>query len=177
MTNSLKSAPWHTHIYIASDHGGVELKQYLLDVVQKKYCGESGVKNPSLRRANDNPKDNDAGYVTDLGVMTKESVDYPNVAAKMAGAIQNHPGSCGIILCGSGVGVSIAMNRFSFIRAVLVSDPVTAALSRRHNDANVMCLGARLVGEVMAQSCVHAFLSEAFEGGRHDARVAMLSTL
>lgn len=118
----------------------------------------------------------DAGHaVNDLGPADEESVDYPDYGFRLARAIAGGEAEFGIALCGSGVGISIAVNRSPACRCALVSDPLTAALARQHNNANVIALGARLIGEDMARACVTAFLATPFEGGRHQRRVDKLS--
>lgn len=144
-----------TSLFIASDHGGFSLKQELLPWLKEFLLDSS---------------------VIDLGTHNPDSVDYPDMADLMAQHIKEHkPQECiGILICGSGVGISIAANRYPFIRAALVSEPVTAALSRAHNNANVLCFGARLIGTDMAKECIKAFVATFFEGGRHEKRVKKL---
>lgn len=113
--------------------------------------------------------------VLDLGSDSDARVDYPDFGYKIARAIRDGEAERGVALCGSGIGISIAVNREPACRCALVSEPLSAALSRRHNDANVMALGARLVGVEMAQACITAFLSIDFEGDRHVGRVAKLT--
>ena len=138
-------------IAIASDHAAVALKQAL------------GV---WLR---------DTGHeVDDLGPPDAERVDYPDYGYRLAEAVASGSAARGIALCGSGIGISIAVNRNPACRCALVSEPLSAALAREHNDANVLALGARLTGEDMAKACITAFLSTDFAGGRHGARVAKL---
>lgn len=138
-------------IAIASDHAAVALKQALAD-----WLRESGHE------------------VEDLGPDGTASVDYPDYGYKLAAAVASGAADRGIALCGSGIGISIAVNRNPKVRCALVSEPLSAALGREHNDANVIAMGARLTGEDMAKACVTAFLSTAFAGGRHAARVAKL---
>ncbi|MGN6620339.1 MAG: ribose 5-phosphate isomerase B [Sphingomonas sp.] len=138
-------------IAIASDHAAVALKQALAD-----WLRESGHE------------------VENLGPDGTASVDYPDYGYKLAAAIASGAADRGIALCGSGIGISIAVNRNPKVRCALVSEPLSAALGREHNDANVIAMGARLTGEDMAKACVTAFLSTAFAGGRHAARVAKL---
>lgn len=113
--------------------------------------------------------------VTDLGTNGPESVDYPQFGARLAGAIAAGAAERGIAVCGSGIGISIAVNREPKCRCARVDDPLSAQLSREHNDANVLALGARLVGSDMAKACVSAFLDTSFAGGRHQRRVDQLS--
>ena len=116
------------------------------------------------------------GYeVDDLGTNGPESVDYPQYGAKLARAVGTGAAERGIAVCGSGIGISIAVNREPHCRCARVDDPVSAALAREHNDANVIALGARLIGSDMAKACVAAFLGTDFAGGRHQRRVDQLS--
>ena len=137
-------------IYIASDHGGFLGKAMLLDYL-KEYSP------------------------IDLGTHSSDSVDYPDYAKKLAQAMQNDPTSMGILLCGSGIGMSMAANRYTHLRAALVSETLSAELSRKHNNANVICLGERLLGIDMLKACVDAFLDTPFDGGRHERRVEKFS--
>ncbi len=137
---------------IASDHAGYDLKEAL--------------------------KGHLAGHdleVLDLGTDGPESVDYPDFAAALAAAVAEGRAARGVLVCGTGIGISIAANRNPAIRAALCHDTTTARLSRQHNDANVLVLGGRLIGEEVAKDCLSVFLSTAYEGGRHDRRVAKLS--
>lgn len=139
-------------IAIASDHAAVDLKAELTQWLR------------------------DEGHeVDDLGPATADRVDYPDFGYKLATAIALGAATRGIALCGSGIGISIAVNRNPACRAALVSEPLSAALSREHNDANVLAMGERLVGIDMAKACVTAFLSTDFGGGRHAGRVEKLS--
>lgn len=140
------------NIAIASDHAGFELKTQI---------------GAWLR---------DAGYgVIDLGCDGPQSVDYPDFAAAVAGAIADGRAERGVLVCGSGIGISIAANRHPGIRAALVHDVTTARLSREHNDANVVALGARIIGPEIAKDCVDVFLKTGFEGGeRHSRRIAKM---
>ena len=113
--------------------------------------------------------------VADLGTNGATSVDYPEFGAKLACAIASGEATHGIAVCGSGIGISIAINREPKCRCARVDDPLSAALAREHNDANVLALGARLVGPDMAKACVAAFLGTDFAGGRHQRRVDQLS--
>ena len=118
----------------------------------------------------------DQGYeVTDLGTNGPESVDYPDFGRKLADAIAGGDAERGIAVCGTGIGISIAINRQPKCRCARVDDPVSAALSREHNNANVLALGGRLIGADMAKACVAAFLGTEFAGGRHQRRVDQLS--
>ena len=115
--------------------------------------------------------------VSDLGTNGPESVDYPDFGARLARAIASGEAERGIAVCGSGIGISIAVNREPRCRCARVDDPLSAALAREHNDANVIALGARLIGSDMARACVAAFLGTDFAGGRHQRRVDQLSSL
>lgn len=139
-------------IALASDHAAVALKSVLVEHVQ------------SLGHE-----------VIDLGPHTTDSVDYPDFGYKLADAVASGLAERGIVLCGSGVGISIAVNRSAACRCALVSEPLSAQLSREHNNANVIAMGARLIGPDMAKECVTVFLSAAFGGDRHARRVDKLS--
>ncbi|MFA7428756.1 MAG: ribose 5-phosphate isomerase B [Rhodospirillaceae bacterium] len=139
-------------IAFASDHGALDLKDML-----KKHVESKGLK------------------ILELGTTTMDSVDYPDFADAMAQAIADGRASRGILLCGSGIGISIAANRHSHVRAALVHDAYGARMSRQHNDANVLVLGGRTTGPEVAKDCVDIFLSTPFEGGRHQGRVDKMS--
>lgn len=113
--------------------------------------------------------------VSDLGTNGPESVDYPEYGARVAHAVASGEAERGIAVCGSGIGISIAVNRNLKCRCARVDEPLSAQLSREHNDANVLALGARLIGSDMAKACVAAFLDTGFAGGRHQRRVEELS--
>lgn len=138
-------------VAIANDHAGVALKQSLLAVITA--CGFTPL---------------------DLGTNSADSVDYPDFGHAIAKSIADGRAVLGIAICGSGIGISIAANRHAGIRAALCSSGLAAELSRQHNNANVLCLGARLIGEAEAKECVTRFLNTEFEGGRHAARVEKL---
>ena len=141
-------------IAVAADHAGFPLKDLILE---------------HLRAAGHEP--------VDFGTHSTETVDYPDVIAPAARAVAD--GSCdlGIVLGGSGTGEQIVANKIRGIRCVEGIDPVTARLAREHNDANMLSLGARIVGEVLALACVDAFLSGEFQGGRHARRVDKIRAL
>lgn len=140
-------------VVIAADHGGVELKALLVGDLKAR------------------------GFdVLDLGTDSSASVDYPDFAQALAKAIRDGRAARGVLICGSGIGMSIAANRFPEIRAALAHDHLSAKLCRQHNDANVLCLGARLIGPEVARDCLNAFLDTKFEGGRHTGRVAKMSS-
>jgi ribose 5-phosphate isomerase B len=115
--------------------------------------------------------------IEDLGTNGTESVDYPEYGAKLARVVGSGGAERGIAVCGSGIGIAVAINRDPRCRCAHVSEPLSAELARTHNDANVLALGARLVGPDMAKACVSAFLSSDFAGGRHQRRVDQLSQL
>ena len=120
----------------------------------------------------------EAGHdVLDLGTNSPDSVDYPQFGARLADAVAGGDAERGVVVCGSGIGISIAVNRNPACRCARVDDPLSAGLAREHNDANVLALGARLIGPDMAKACVQAFLGTDFAGGRHQRRVDQLSQL
>ncbi|HET9428108.1 MAG TPA: ribose 5-phosphate isomerase B [Allosphingosinicella sp.] len=139
-------------IVIASDHAAVEMKAML--VAHLEAVGH---------------------MVTDLGPQGVDSVDYPDFGYHIAEAIAAKRADLGIALCGSGIGISIAVNRHPACRCALVSEPLSARLAREHNDANVLAMGARLVGGEMAKACVDVFLATPFGGERHQRRIEKLS--
>jgi ribose 5-phosphate isomerase B len=113
--------------------------------------------------------------VNDLGTNGPESVDYPEYGRRVAEAVASGEAERGIAVCGSGIGIAIAVNREPRCRCARVDDPLSAQLAREHNDANVLALGGRLIGNDMAKACVAAFLDTDFAGGRHQRRVDQLS--
>jgi ribose 5-phosphate isomerase B len=138
-------------IAIAADQGGFELKSLLIKDLQA------------------------AGHaVVDLGTHTAESVDYPDFADALAAALKDGRAARGVLICGSGIGISIAANRHRHVRAALVHNETEARLCRQHNDANVIVFGGRTLGPEIARACLSVFLSTAFEGGRHARRVAKM---
>jgi ribose 5-phosphate isomerase B len=139
-------------VAIASDHAGYDLKTALVPVLQKLGLD-----------------------VVDLGTTGRESVDYPDFADALATAFRAGRAQRGVLICGSGIGISIAANRHKELRAALCHDGLTARLARQHNDANVLCLGSRVIGDETARDCIETFFTTAFEGGRHARRVAKLS--
>jgi len=141
-------------IALAADHAGYALKDELA-----RWLGEQGHE------------------VEDLGTNSGESVDYPEFGSRLARVVGSGGADKGIAVCGSGIGISIAVNRDPRCRCARVDDPLSAALAREHNDANVIALGARLVGSDMARACVSAFLGTDFAGRRHQRRVDQLSKL
>lgn len=139
-------------IAIASDHAALALKAEL-----REWLIEQGHE------------------VADLGPDTADSVDYPDYGYKLASVVADGTAERGIALCGSGIGISISVNRNPAVRCALVSEPLSASLAREHNDANCIAMGARLTGSDMAKACVAAFLATEFAGGRHQRRVDKLS--
>ena len=141
-------------IALASDHAGFALKDELAAWLR------------------------DGGQIViDLGTNGPESVDYPEFGERLANAVASGDADRGIAVCGSGIGISIAVNRNPKCRCARVDDPLSARLSREHNDANVLALGGRLIGSDMARGCVTEFLGTDFAGGRHQRRVDQLSQL
>jgi len=113
--------------------------------------------------------------VLDLGAHGTQSVDYPDFADALAKALADGRARWGVAVCGTGIGISIALNRHRHVRAALCHDATSARLAREHNDANVLAMGARLIGTEVAKDCVQTFLGTAFAGGRHEQRVAKLA--
>ena len=141
-------------IAIASDHAALDMKADLV-----AWLGEQGHE------------------ALDLGPHGPGSVDYPDYGYKLAEAVASGAAERGIALCGSGIGIAIAMNRHPQVRCAQVSEPLSARLCRSHNDANAIAMGARLIGPEMARACARAFIETEFEGGRHCGRVDKLSTM
>jgi len=140
-------------IALASDHGGFELKSLLKADLEKRGLA-----------------------VLDLGTDGTASVDYPDYADLMAEALRAGRAQKGVLVCGTGIGISIAANRYPHVRAALAHDSFTARMARQHNDANVLVLGGRVIGQEVARDCLDTFLSTPFEGGRHAGRVAKMSS-
>jgi ribose 5-phosphate isomerase B len=143
-------------IAVASDHAGFDLKQVIAAHLRAR-LGEA--------------------HVLDLGPSDAGRVDYPEYAARLARAVVAGQAELGVVVCGSGIGVSIAANKVPGARAALCHDDYTARMARAHNDARILCLGSRVIGESVALSAVDAFLSAEFEGGRHADRVALIAAL
>lgn len=139
-------------IAVASDHAGVDLKSLIKEELVK--AGRA---------------------VVDLGTNGPESVDYPDYADAMALAIRSGRAARGVLVCGSGIGISIAANRHPELRAALCHDVTSARMARLHNDANVIVFGARFIGSEVARDCLTTFFATPFEGGRHARRVAKLT--
>jgi len=134
--------------YIATDHAGVDLKDYTVELLKEK-----------------------GHEVIDLGPFDKTRVDYPDFAHKVASSVLEDNGSFGVLICGSGIGMSMAANRHDGIRAALCHDAYTAMVARGHNDANILCFGERIVGKGVAESILDAWIASPFDGGRHSCRV------
>ncbi len=115
--------------------------------------------------------------VEDAGVYNTDSADYPDIAIMVSEKVQQNPESKGILVCGSGIGMSMVANKFKGIRAALCSEPLSAKLSREHNDANILCLGARLIGTAMATEIASVFLSTDFSGDRHEKRIQKITKI
>lgn len=141
-------------IGIGSDHGGYELKEGI-----KEYLVGEGIQ------------------VVDFGTDSLESVDYPDFARKVAEAVLNKEVDRGILICGTGIGISIAANRIKGIRCALCSDTFSARMSREHNDANILAMGGRVVGLGLATDIVKAFITSDFEGGRHERRINKIDVI
>jgi len=137
--------------YIATDHAGYAIKAYVKEIVT-----------------------NLGHKIVDLGPDSADRVDYPDYAKKCANAVLEDEGSLGILICGTGIGISIAANKVPGIRAALCHDHYTAKLTRQHNDANILCFGERVVGKGVIEDMIEAFASTEFEGGRHATRVSKI---
>ena len=134
--------------YIATDHAGIDLKDYTVELLKDK-----------------------GHEVIDLGPFDKTRVDYPDYAVKVSESVLEDKSSQGILICGSGIGMSMAANRHTGIRAALCHDAYTATVARGHNDANILCFGERIVGKGVAESILDAWITGSFDGGRHTGRV------
>ena len=143
-------------LYLANDHAAGLFKQELLELLKAKRSDLE---------------------LIDLGTNGKESVDYPDFANKLAAALREDENALGLLICGTGIGISIAANRHKHIRAACCTDATSAKLAREHNDANVLCLGARILGSVLAFDILQAFLQATFDkdSPRHCMRIAKLS--
>jgi ribose 5-phosphate isomerase B len=139
-------------IAVGSDHGGFELKELIV-----QFLGELGHE------------------VESVGCHSLESVDYPDFADKVCTAVRTETCDCGILVCGTGIGMSIAANRHKEIRAALCHEAFTARMSREHNNANVLCLGGRVIGPEIALDIVRTWVETEFAGGRHQRRLDMFS--
>ena len=141
-------------IGIGTDHGGVELKAHI-----KKLLESKGIE------------------VKDFGVHTTDSVDYPDIAIPVCESVISGECECAILVCGTGIGMSIAANKIKGIRAAHVTDSFSARMTKMHNNANVICLGGRITGPEIASDIVEAYLNAKFEGGRHANRVDKVMAL
>ena len=141
-------------LYIGSDHGGFSLKEYL-----KSYFEKNNI------------------VFEDLGVYTQESFDYPIIAEKLCNEVIKDQNNRGILICGTGIGVCIAANKVKGIRAALCSDAYASEMSRKHNNANVLCMGGRVLDNDKGVDIVKSFLSTDFEGGRHLRRVDQITEI
>ncbi len=139
---------------IGSDHGGFELKNHIIN-----HLKENGVE------------------VTDFGTYDENSVDYPDIAKKVGEAVSSGECEKGILICGTGIGISIAANKIKGIRAALCSDVYSAKMTKQHNNANIICLGGRVTGRELAFMIVDTWLGEEFLGGRHADRIAKIHGL
>ena len=140
--------------FIGADHAGIDIKAYVKELFEKK-----------------------GHEVIDLGPTTKDRVDYPDYAAKVCKSILENEGSKGILICGSGIGMSMAANKFDGIRAALCHNEYSAKMAREHNDANVICLGERVSGYGMVDAIIDSWDTSSFEGGRHEGRVEKINAL
>jgi ribose 5-phosphate isomerase B len=134
--------------YVANDHAGFSIKSDVIKILKEKDC-----------------------EIVDLGATSCERVDYPDFAHTLCEAVLKDNESFGILICGSGIGMSMAANRHKGIRAALCHDAYTAKMARAHNNANVLCFGERISGLGVIESMIDAWINESFEGGRHAARV------
>lgn len=135
-------------IVIAADHGGYKLKEFLKEkLIEEKYD------------------------ITDIGTYSTESVSYAQYGLKAATMVASGEFERGIVICGTGIGISIAANKVKGIRCAHCENPLSAKLTRNHNNANMIALGGRITGEELALDIIHNFLTESFDGGRHEIRV------
>jgi len=140
--------------FIAADHAGINIKAFVKELFEKR-----------------------GHEVVDLGPFSKDRVDYPDFAAKVCKEVLANKGTKGILICGTGLGMSMAANKFDGIRAALCHNEYAARMAREHNDANVLCMGERVSGEGMIESIVDAWNNASFEGGRHEGRVEKINNL
>ncbi len=140
--------------FIGADHAGIDIKAYVKELFE-----------------------NLGHEVVDLGPNTKDRVDYPDYAAKVCEEVLKNEGSKGILICGSGIGMSMAANKFNGIRAALCHNEYSAQMAREHNDANVICIGERVSGYGMVEAIVNSWNSSSFAGGRHEGRVEKINKL
>lgn len=138
--------------YIATDHAGIDTKDFTKELLQKR------------------------GFeVVDLSPTTRDRVDYPDFAKKVSQSVLADEGSLGILICGTGIGMSLTANKFDGIRAALCTDAYTASMAKAHNNANILCFGARVVGEGVIESIIEAWCNTDFEGGRHANRIEKIN--
>ncbi len=141
-------------IALANDHGGIDLKPAVRDILEAR------------------------GYeICDFGTFTTDSCDYPVMAQQAADAVASGKCDLGVLICGTGVGISLAANKVKGIRCVCCSEPYSAAMSRRHNNANMLAIGARVLGSEAAKLIVETWLDNAFEGDRHQRRVDLITAI
>jgi len=140
--------------YIGADHAGIDFKAFVKELLEKK-----------------------GHEVIDMGPHTKDRVDYPDFAAKVCKEVLANEDSKGVLICGSGIGMSMAANKFDGIRAALCHNEYSAMMARQHNNANVLCLGERVSGPGMVEAIVNAWDLNSFEGGRHEGRVEKINAL
>lgn len=141
-------------IALGCDHGGFEIKQAVI-----KYLDENGIE------------------YKDFGCYSTESVDYPEYGYKVAKSVANGESRLGILCCGTGIGISMAANKVRGIRAATVTNEFCAEMTRRHNNANILCMGGRVISSKMAVKCAEIFLNTEFDGGRHEKRVNMITDI
>ena len=140
--------------FIGADHAGIDIKDYVKELFEER-----------------------GHEVIDLGPFSKDRVDYPDYAAKVCKKVLEEQGTMGILICGSGLGMSMAANKFDGIRAALCHNEYSARMARKHNDANVICLGERVSGEGMIEAIIKAWDKAEFEEGRHTQRVEKINSL
>jgi ribose 5-phosphate isomerase B len=140
--------------FIGADHAGIDIKAYVKKLFEAR-----------------------GHEVIDLGPQSKDRVDYPDFAEKVCKEVLANEGSKGILICGSGIGMSMAANKFDGIRAALCHNEYSAQMAREHNDANVICLGERVTGPGMVEAIVEAWDKATFQGGRHEGRVEKINNL
>lgn len=147
-------------VYLGSDHAGFNLKKQVKDYLAEKFNGKDGYS------------------VLDLGVFTNDATDYPDIAREVCEKVVENNSAMGILICGSGVGMSISANRLKGIRAVLANNEMTAQLSREHNNANVLCMGERMTAFDVAKGIVNTFLETKFDAEeRHVRRIGKIETV
>ena len=140
--------------FIGADHAGIDIKDYVKELFEER-----------------------GHEVVDLGPFSKDRVDYPDYAAKVCKKVLEEQGTMGILICGSGLGMSMAANKFDGIRAALCHNEYSARMARKHNDANVICLGERVSGHGMIEAIIKSWDKAEFEGGRHQGRVEKVNAL